>query len=241
MQTHTFEIIPAIMPQSLEDIRNNTLLVKDDVDTVQLDIMDGKYVPERTLPFRPGAKLDIRTIEQIRDEGLPFWEEVNYELDLMVQRPEMLFETFLTFAPSRIIFHYASVHAWDTLYDIMQQFSGLIAFGLACTVFDTFEEIEKQFDEGHFSFVQFMGIEKIGYMGQEFTPRVFEKIDWFRERYPEIPIAIDGGVSMHTIRELAEHGATRFVSGSGVFHHGIPAENIEHYLHILRNDDKSFS
>ena len=42
------EIIPAIMPAHFDDIDQNVSLVQHHVQTVQLDLMDGKYVPEKT-------------------------------------------------------------------------------------------------------------------------------------------------------------------------------------------------
>ncbi|MFT6361213.1 MAG: pentose-5-phosphate-3-epimerase, partial [Candidatus Paceibacteria bacterium] len=44
-------IIPAIMPERFEDIETQTGLVLNQVRVVQLDIMDGKYVSEKTWPF----------------------------------------------------------------------------------------------------------------------------------------------------------------------------------------------
>ena len=228
----TKRIMPAIMPESYDDIREKARLVMNAVDTVQLDLMDGEYVPPRTYPFRPGGKFSPRAIQYLEENGLPFWQELNYELDLMVARPERFLESFLTFSPSRIIVHFASVHNWEKVISFSEELSSLIEFGLAVTVFDSLEKVEKILDRGSFSFVQCMGIEKIGYMGQEFTEEVFPLIEWVRKHYPELAISVDGGVSEHTIEALAEAGVNRFVSGSAVYHHGIPEENV-HFLDSL--------
>jgi pentose-5-phosphate-3-epimerase len=74
-----------------------------------------------------------------------------------------------------------------------------------------------------FEFVQFMGIEKIGYGGQKLTPRVFRKIKKLRKLREKMPISVDGGVKYFNAGKLKEAGATRLVSGSGFF----KAENLK--------------
>ena len=62
-----------------------------------------------------------------------------------------------------------------------------------------------------------MGIVKIGYQGEEFDERVLERINQIRIAAPNLPISVDGGVSLTTAHELKASGATRLVSGSAVF------------------------
>jgi pentose-5-phosphate-3-epimerase len=45
------EVIPAVMPENINDIASAAVSVRHAVETVQLDLMDGKYVPESTWPF----------------------------------------------------------------------------------------------------------------------------------------------------------------------------------------------
>ena len=45
------DVIPAIIPNNLEEIKSKILLVKGLVEKVQLDFVDGKYVPPITWPF----------------------------------------------------------------------------------------------------------------------------------------------------------------------------------------------
>ena len=234
----TRQIIPAIMPESYDDIREKARLVMHAVDTVQLDLMDGEYVPPRTYPFRHGGTISEQALRELEENGLPFWENLNYELDLMVARPERFFESFLAFSPSRIILHFASVHEWERALSFSEELSSFIDFGLAITVFDSPEEVKAILDSGNFSFIQCMGIEKIGYMGQKFTDEVFPLIEWVREHYPHLKISVDGGVSEATIEELAKAGVNRFVSGSAVFHHGVPEENVYFLDSLIQENHK---
>src|ERR1019366_10613197 len=51
-------------------------------------------------------------------------------------------------------------------------------------------------------FVQFMGIEKIGYQGQHFDPEVLDKIGDLREKFPDAIISVDGGVNFENAHDL---------------------------------------
>ena len=53
------EIIPAIMPEDFTDLSNKVTRVAGEVKWVQLDIMDGDFVPEKTWPYR-GEIMDFK-------------------------------------------------------------------------------------------------------------------------------------------------------------------------------------
>lgn len=222
MNTH---IIPAIMPQQFEDIEINVSMVKRHVPMVQLDLMDGKYVPEKTWPFYYGTDYNLESLRK-QDIAFPFWEDMNYELDLMVARPEEMLGTWLAVGASRIIFHYGSVHDWQKIKDIEIGLRNFTQIGLAVTIHDDLEDVYKLIEEKVVDFVQVMGIAQIGYMGEPFEPQSLEIILKLKAKYPDLTITVDGGVSYETVPELASAGATRFVSGSGVFGGGMAKENI---------------
>jgi ribulose-phosphate 3-epimerase len=229
------EIIPAIMPQKFEDIEDLTSLVRYSVQTVQLDLMDGKYAPESTWPFNYGTDRDLVALEA-QDIALPFWEDMNYELDLMVERPEERLDTWLGIGASRVIFHYASIHDWEKIKKIDLGVRNFIELGLAITLHDDFESICTLIDDNVVDFIQVMGIAQIGYQGEPFEEESLEIISNLRERYPDITISVDGGVSLDTIADLYDAGVNRFVSGSGVYGGGSTDENIEQMKSLIAKD-----
>lgn len=220
------EIIPAIMPSKFEDIEELTSLVKNSVETVQLDLMDGKYVPEATWPFNYGTDRNLIALET-QDISLPFWEEMNYELDLMVERPEERLKTWLGIGASRVIFHFASIHDWEKIKNIDLGIRNFIEIGLAVTIHDDLDAIFELIDDNVIDFIQVMGIAHIGYQGEPFEEQSLGIISQLQERYPDLTISVDGGVSLDTISDLYNSGARRFVSGSGVYGGGSAHENIE--------------
>lgn len=223
------EIIPACMPKDFEDITGVAESVVGGVKIIQLDLMDGKYVPEQTWPFVYKNDYHLDDLKK-EDRGLPLWERVNYELDLMVERPEQDLDTWLSIGASRVIFHYASVGDWEPIRNIDHAIRNFVELGVAVTIHDDLNNIFPLIDDDTVDFVQVMGIAQIGYMGEPFDESCIDIIKTLREKYPDMVISIDGGVSENTIPLLNEVGVNRFVSGSGIFAGGIAIENIE-YLH----------
>ncbi len=229
------EIIPACMPKEFEDIAETVESVFQSVKTVQLDIMDGKYVSEKTWPFlyKNDYFLDDLKNENI---GLPLWNHINYELDLMVERPELNLDTWLHIGASRVIFHYKSVLDWEIIKNIDHAIRDFIELGVAVTIHDNLEDIFSLLDNNIIDFVQVMGISRIGYMGEPFDYGSIGIIKILRNKYPELIISIDGGVSIDTISELRDAGVDRFISGSGIFSFGIINENIEYLQEVINKN-----
>jgi ribulose-phosphate 3-epimerase len=226
MKTST--IIPAVMPEQFEDIRDLSALVKNRAQIIQLDIMDGKYVPERTWPFYHNRDRDFYAL--VNEEGyLPYWDELDYECDLMIARPEEHIDLWLQCGASRLVFHYASVHDWNPILSIDHGIRNFIQIGLAVTIHDDLDKTKKLLETGSFDYIQVMGIAHIGYQGESFEVASLSIIAEIHTVFPELPIQVDGGVSLETIAKMKEAGASCFVSGSGVFGQGIVDENI-HFL-----------
>lgn len=65
-----------------------------------------------------------------------------------------------------------------------------------------------------------------GFGGQEFMPEQMDKVRILREKYPDLDIQVDGGVSPSTIEKVAQAGANIVVAGSAIFGHKNPTEII---------------
>lgn len=210
------EIIPAIMPKTAEDLTNLVSLVHGAVSYVQIDVMDGKYVPEQSWPF-PSFESETAPLVH-EDDGLPMWQDVNYEFDLMISSPEKFVEKFVRIGGMRIIIHYESapkemiLEAVKKVQDLVTEVGIAIDTTTPNEVLDEFINTEKPID-----FVQFMGIAKIGYQGSPFDERVVPKIKALRAKYPDIMISVDGGVNFDSAPLLVDAGVNRLVSGSTIF------------------------
>ena len=203
------EIIPAIMPRDYEDLDEKVNLFVGVVPMVQLDIMDGKFVPACTWPYPKDAHFDAIALEE---EGMPRWEDIDFEVDLMVSNPEDVVEKWVRAGVNRIIVHVESMKDFEKIRGIVP--GGLIELGLAINTTTPVSSIDQYLPR--VDFVQCMGIARIGFQGESFDERVFEQIKALRSAYPDLPISIDGSVNVDTAKRLVDAGATRLVSGSAI-------------------------
>ena len=218
------EIIPAIMPKSLEDLMEKTKLFVGVVPMVQLDLMDGVFVPDRTWPYDYHGEEQVAQMTQ--GGGLPFWKEIGFELDLMVDRPERTLERWLALSPKRIIFHVESTDRMASMLEALAKYHGYVEVGLALDTSTPNEMLipylEARSAEGNplVQFVQCMGIARIGYQGEPFDDRAIAKLKQLRERYPELVLSVDGGVNFDSAGKLVAAGVNRLVSGSAILGSG---------------------
>lgn len=203
------EIIPAIMPKDYEHLDEMMSLFVGVSPMVQLDIMDGKFVPARTWPYPRDAHFDAIVAEE---EGMPRWEDINFEVDLMVSDPESVVSKWVSAGASRVIAHIESMKDFEKIREAVPM--GMIELGLAINTTTPISLLEPYIDR--IDFVQCMGISRIGFQGEVFDERVLEKVEKIRELYPKMPISVDGSVNFDTARKLVDAGATRLVSGSAI-------------------------
>lgn len=218
----TVEIIPAIMPDNYDELASKASLVLRKVNWVQIDVMDGKYTGSISWPYGKNSE----NFENILngDDGLPYWQELNYELDLMVSDPFTEAEKWARAGAGRIILHNKTLKNGDKKGLINELKSLGVEVGVAFLPNEEFSDEENFLNE--IDFVQFMGIEKVGFQNQEFAVDVLKNISNFHKKYPEKIISVDGAVDLNTAKDLINAGASRLVSGSYVFE-GIPEENIK--------------
>ena len=238
------EIIPAILPEYIDDLREKLSLISGIVPLAQIDVCDGKFTPTKTWPYKKGIdETFLRIVGQ--EEGFPFWDSIDFEVDLMVKHPENIIDDWIATGAKRIIIHIESTPNPLSLFQKIRQEYGTssdssygVEVGAALNintpneeVYDLLNEID---DKGAPSvdFVQFMGIENIGYQGEPFDERVFEKVRELREKFPDTIISVDGGVSQDNATELIEAGANRLVSGSAIFESGDIAGTIEVFQNL---------
>jgi ribulose-phosphate 3-epimerase len=206
------EIIPAIMPSSLKDIEEKAGLVYRNVKTVHVDVMDGSITPSVNWPFTTEGLEELKKITT-GEQSLPFWKEINYEVDVMTESPEDSIAEWVNAGFHRVIMH---VENAKNLSSIIKEWKGVVELGVAIGVETPNDDVYPLIDKG-IDFIQFMGIYQIGFQGNPFDVRVLEKIKKAREVYPKIPISVDGSVNLETAPKIIGAGADRLVIGSAIF------------------------
>lgn len=218
------DIIPAILVKSFREIKEDLDIVEGRVHTVQIDVCDGGYVPTKTWPYGATGKSDIDFDALVAQEvGMPYWEELDFEFDLMVRNVYEKIPDFIATGASALIVHRGSVtdsELEQVLTDYGKGSEALSDFGIQIglayppdpTIVD---DVATHIDR--IDFVQVMGIEKVGYQGQPFSPKAVETVRALRTRFPELAISVDGGVNTENARDLVDAGADKLVVGSAIF------------------------
>ncbi len=209
------EIIPAILPTNIGELRGKSSLVKDVVRTIQFDMCDGIFVPTKTWPYNGKDEMAYREIMN-EENGLPYWEEVNYEFDLMVRNASKQYEEILKLGPTRIVFHLEAEDDLLSFFTTIDPYHlNSMDFGVAINTTTDVSRIEPLVP--YISFVQCMGIQNIGKQRQPFDEKVIDQIKEVKKLYPKLIISVDGAVSKKNSHALVEAGATRLVIGSALF------------------------
>ena len=168
-------------------------------DRIQVDVMDGHFVPNLT--FGPLVVEAVR-----RATRLPI------EAHLMIERPELFIEAFAKAGATLIE---VQVEATTSLYRTVLQIkeSGAKA-GVAINPATPVEALREILP--YISLVNVMTVEP-GFGGQKFIEHSPEKIRRLRAMAPTIEIEVDGGIDARTAPLVAKAGATVLVAGSAVF------------------------
>ncbi len=225
------EIIPAILPKDFAELEEKIDLVAGVLierntsvsgPTIQIDICDGKLTPKPAWPY----KKHDNNFEAIlaEERGLPHWEDVDFEMDLMIADPELELEKWIASGAKRLVIHFKSTKNMDRIIGELQ---GLVEIGIAIDLDTPVDDIALFIND--IDFVQCMGIAKPGFQGQPFDDRVIAKVRELKERFPERIVSVDGGVNMETAPLLRDAGADRLIIGSAIFDSENIAETIEEF------------
>lgn len=186
---------------------------KAGIDGLQIDIMDGQFVPNIT--FGPGIVNALRKVVK-----------VTLDIHLMIVGPERFIHDFIDAGADRIFVHQEScIHLHRTLQDIQ---SRKIEAGVTINPGTPLSALEEVLD--HTDIIQIMTVNP-GFGGQEFIYGQLNKISRLREMLEKggykIPIAVDGGIDTKTAPLAVNAGATVLVAGSSIYNSkGSVAENL---------------
>ncbi len=196
------EVVPSILSADVSRLGDQVReAVAAGADRIQIDIMDGHFVPNLT--FGP---LVVEAVRKVTD--LPI------EAHLMIEHPEQFIEAFAKAGASLIE---VQVEATTSLYRTVQAIKELGAdAGVAINPATSVEMLREILP--YIVLVNVMTVEP-GFGGQNFIVHSPDKIRRLRAMAPDVQIEVDGGIDAQTAPLVARAGATVLVAGSAVFGH----------------------
>ncbi|MCF7865649.1 MAG: hypothetical protein K9M11_04045 [Candidatus Pacebacteria bacterium] len=224
-------VTPAILTKDYKDLVSKLQKISSVVDWVQIDVVDGMYAPNTTWPFVNDEKGIFASIVR-QDEPMPYWDELSFEIDLMVKDPVFEVDRWIAAGAMRLVIHIDSIEfdAFVNLAKNIDEKGVEMVVGFAMN--SSYEKLAKYIDgvehalQGNsnvgssskfVNWVQCMGIDQVGYQRQAFDEKVLDHIKKIKELYPYMFIAVDGSVNMNTAQKLIDVGADRLVIGSALF------------------------
>ena len=189
------------------------------VTDIHLDVMDGQFVPQITF----GEPL----LKSLRKST-----NLYFDAHLMTLRPEEKIERMKAAGVDRMTIHAeACPHLDRTLQAIHD--AGMEA-GVALNPSTPLSFLDYVLDKC--DQILLMTVNP-GFGGQTYIPAMTGKIRQLRAKldeagYPDLPIQVDGGISVNNAAEVIAAGADRLVAGSGVFV-GDMEENVKTLLELM--------
>jgi ribulose-phosphate 3-epimerase len=230
------EIIPAVMPTSTTDLQSKLAQVAGHMSVAQIDVMDGKFVQNVSWPYTEDDEYFQGILNE--DSGLPYWDQFDFEVDLMIVRPEEVINDWITAGVRRIVVHQEST---DNMEQILTDFRTRFPKSEQPDVFDCEIGIAQNIETPNetlfpyldrIDFVQFMGFDTFGEQWQPFDDRVLDKISVLLAYDSKIIISVDGGVSLESAPELIAVGVNRLVIGSAIFKSEDIGATIKEFKHL---------
>lgn len=207
------KIAPSLLAANFADIRQVIRLVDEaGVDSLHLDVMDGRFVPNIT--WGPKIIADMRPLSR-----LPF------DTHLMIVEPEKYVGDFVKAGSNIVTVHWeATVHA----NRLINQIKDLGArAGLAINPATSLSELDEILSD--LDVLLIMSVNP-GFAGQAYIPSATAKIAAARrlidDRGLAIELEVDGGISLDNVTDVWRAGADTVVMGAGIFATPEPVKTI---------------
>ncbi len=205
-------IVPALLTNDLNKLIGMDRLCSTFTDYVQLDIMDGVFVPSKSIDI-----LDLKK-----------WKPtVHLEVHLMVVDPLVWIEPFSKIGAKKIIYHFEIEKNHNEIISAIKE-KGMKP-GLAIkpdTAISDFAHLVALVDS-----VLFMSVNP-GFYGAEFIPGVLDKIREFKKQFPKTITSIDGGIKLDNALMVRKAGVDCICVGSAILKSDDPKQAYNDFVKI---------
>ncbi len=212
--TNPIQVVPAILTEDPRVLETMVRQAESFTTYVQFDIMDGRFVPSRSITSEHLAALPMK---------------LSWEAHLMVENPEDYLEGFRRVGAQKVVFHYEATSSPDEVISLSRNLS--LGVGLAVNPETPVSVIRPLV--GKVDSVLFLTVHP-GFYGSQFIPEVLDKVVELRSTGLGVEISVDGGIGESNITEVARVGVDVIYVGSAIFLQPQPAESFRRLLALAR-------
>jgi ribulose-phosphate 3-epimerase len=201
-----YHLVPSILSADLNSVGETVdRLVEAGIRWIQVDVMDGNFVPNLT--FGP------MLVEAIRRRKP---KDLIIDAHLMIAAPERWVADYCKAGADIVTAHVeATAHIHSAMQIVKKagkQFGAAVNPGTPVSaLYDLLPELD---------LALVMSVNP-GFGGQAFIPGALNKVRELRAKMDEIGsdayLQVDGGIKLDNIGEVAKAGGNSFIAGSGIF------------------------
>lgn len=192
------QVFPSILTEDAASLSSMARSVERFADYVQIDFMDGIFVPSRSVSLSEAARVSLR---------------IPWEAHLMVEKPQDWLLAAAEAGASKVIFHLES--SGDFIKLASDTLSLGLRVGLAVNPETLGAAALPLMQSGLAESLLFLSVHP-GYYGRPFIPEVLEKIADFRHIAPGAVLGIDGGINESNLADVVRSGVNIAYVGSGI-------------------------
>jgi len=205
-------VVPAILTDDPKALGNMLHQSETFTDYVQIDIMDGKFVPSSSITAEHLAALKTK---------------LSWEAHLMVMHPEVCLEDFQKAGAQKVVFHYEATDSPQELIVLARNLG--LKVGMAVNPETPISAVLPL--AGELDSILFLSVHP-GFYGAKFIPEVLDKLKEFRNSGYTAEIGIDGGIKESNIVRIAQSGADVIFVGSAIFLQPEPGKSFRHLQNL---------
>ena len=212
-------LVPAILTDDPKALERMVRQAETFTAYVQFDIMDGQFVPSRSITWEDLAKLPMN---------------LSWEAHLMVQHPADYLHGFRQAGAQKVTFHYEATSSPQETISLARDLG--LRVGLAVnpeTPVSAILPLANEVDSMLFLTVH------PGFYGSQFIPEVLDKMMQFRRACPGVEIGVDGGIKESNIAQVVQTGVDVIYVGSAIFSQPQPSEGFHRLLSLIREGSSS--
>lgn len=239
-------ILPGILESSFDEIQSAVESVASSVKKVHVDMCDGIFVQSKTWPYshiKTGRIEDNYHIIKLQSEdiGLPLWERIEYQFDLMIKDPWRTLPVWAQAGATSVVIHPTSCESHEKVLESISVAQGLLMDVYISYTYDEWQTAKEK-DMAALTDIlttsgvvglQCMTIKHIGIQGQDFDARWDAELDYIKTTFPEMLIQIDGGVDEDVTEKINITHIDSFIIGSAIFKEGNADENVNFFKQML--------